>query len=111
MRPPRRAIRTRSGRKTTALQRRSVNEGSFAGARSGTSAASAGTAAFTAAPGSARSAKSTASSLEVIDRLVEVLSPEVGPQRIRDPELGVCELPEQEIRDAQLSARPDQEIG
>src|SRR5439155_3746199 len=94
-----RAIKTRSGRKTIALATRRSNEGSFAGVTLGASSR-----------GSARSAKATASSLEVIYRLVEMLPAEVGPQDVRDPEFRVCELPEQKVGDAQLAARSDEEV-
>src|SRR5437660_12512869 len=36
---------------------------------------------------------------------------EVGPQRLGDPDLGIRDLPEQEIADAHLAARTDQQIG
>src|SRR2546422_1538537 len=92
---------TRSGRKTTALATRRTKEGSRA---------EAGSRAFTPLPASARSAKAPASALEVIHGLVEVLASEIGPEHVRDPELGIGELPEEEVRDAELPARPDQEI-
>src|SRR5688572_5777250 len=41
----------------------------------------------------------------------EVPAPEVGPQVIGDPDLGVGDLPEQKVTDAHLAARPDQQIG
>src|SRR5215207_781645 len=40
----------------------------------------------------------------------ELLGGEVGPQRFRHIELGVGYLPEQEVRDAQLAAGPDQQV-
>ena len=36
---------------------------------------------------------------------------EVGPERVGDPDLGVRDLPEQEVADAHLAARADQQIG
>src|SRR5215208_6604226 len=36
---------------------------------------------------------------------------EVGPQRVDEHELGVRELPEEEVRDPELAARPDQQVG
>ena len=45
------------------------------------------------------------------DRRVERRGVEVGPQRIGEIELGVGELPEQEIADALLAAGADEEIG
>src|SRR5512147_170933 len=68
-------------------------------------------AAAVAAPRSAGPAEAPASMLEVMDRLVEVLAAEIGPERVGDPELGVRRLPEEEVRDAELPARPDEEIG
>src|SRR6185295_10980711 len=97
--PPREARNTSRGRKTTALR-----------TRSGKDASRAGPSAFTSPRGSARSAKAAASALEVIDRLIEMLAPEIGPEGVRDPELRVRELPEQEIRDAEFAAGADQEI-
>src|SRR5689334_19944132 len=103
--PPTRAMRTRSGRKTTALTTRRTKLGSR-----GRTAAPGGSG-FTPARDSARSAEATASALEVIDRLVEVFAPEIGPENVGHPELRVRELPEQEIGDAKLAAGADQEIG
>src|SRR5215203_5565805 len=40
----------------------------------------------------------------------KLLGGEVGPQRFRHVELGVGYLPEQEVRDAQLAAGPDQQV-
>ena len=36
---------------------------------------------------------------------------EVRPQRVGDPDLGVGDLPEQEVADAHLAAGADQQIG
>ena len=36
---------------------------------------------------------------------------EVGPQRFRDPDFGIGNLPQEKIADAHLAARPDQQIG
>ena len=36
---------------------------------------------------------------------------EVRPHEIRDVDLRIGELPEQEVRDAGLGARPDQQVG
>ena len=41
----------------------------------------------------------------------QVPAAEVGPQRVGDPDLRVGDLPQQEIADAHLAARPDQQIG
>src|SRR5918999_1554870 len=47
---------------------------------------------------------------ERLQSLQELLGGEVGPQRFRHVELGVGYLPEQEVRDAQLAACPDQQV-
>src|SRR5215204_931020 len=47
---------------------------------------------------------------ERLQSLQELLGGEVGPQRFRHVELGVGYLPEQEVRDAQLAAGPDQQV-
>src|ERR671913_104994 len=47
---------------------------------------------------------------ERLQSLQELLGGEVGPQRFRHVELSVGYLPEQEIRDAQLAAGPDQQV-
>src|SRR5262249_60100421 len=49
--------------------------------------------------------------LVVEDGLEEVLPPEVGPENVRDPDLGVRDLPQQEVRDPHLAARADEEVG
>ena len=36
---------------------------------------------------------------------------EVGPECVADPDLGVGDLPEEEVRHPHLSARPDEEVG
>ena len=41
----------------------------------------------------------------------EVLAAEVGPQDVGDPDLGVRDLPQQEVRDPQLAARADEQVG
>ena len=45
------------------------------------------------------------------DGLEEVRRPEIGPEDRRDPDLGVGDLPEQEVRDPHLAARPDEQVG
>src|SRR5213075_2842519 len=45
------------------------------------------------------------------DRLVERRGVEIRPQRLGEVELGVGELPEEEVADALLAARADKEIG
>src|SRR6267378_432887 len=49
--------------------------------------------------------------LVVGDGAVEIRRPEIGPERRRHPELGVGDLPQQEVRHAHLAARADQQIG
>src|ERR671910_815883 len=44
------------------------------------------------------------------DSSAELLGGEVRPERIRDVELGVGDLPEQEVRDPQLPAGADYEV-
>ena len=43
--------------------------------------------------------------------LEQVVAAKVGPERRRDPELGVRDLPEQEIADPHLARGADQEVG
>src|SRR5687768_13285991 len=45
------------------------------------------------------------------DRLVERCAVEIGPQRLGEIELGVGELPEQEVGDALLAPGADEKIG
>ena len=40
-----------------------------------------------------------------------MLFPEIGPEDGRDPDLRVGDLPEQEIGDPHLAARPDEQVG
>src|SRR5436309_7832993 len=42
--------------------------------------------------------------------LEQVAPAEIGPQRVGHPDLGIRDLPEQEIADAHFAARPDQQI-
>jgi len=48
---------------------------------------------------------------EVGKRNLEVAGAEVGPQRVRDVQLRVRRLPEQEIADSHLARRADDEVG
>src|SRR5204862_6472993 len=60
-----------------------------------------------------RSIRATEAALASLERrhgLERVALPEIGPQRVGDPQLGVRELPEHEVREPHLAARPDQEI-
>ena len=64
------------------------------------------------APAPARSCgRSGARAADTIDRRVERGRVEVRPQQVGEIELGVGELPEQEIADALLAAGADEEIG
>src|SRR4051812_40688005 len=45
------------------------------------------------------------------DRFAEGLGAEIGPQRVGEIELGVRELPQQEVGDALLAARADEQVG
>src|SRR5215510_5225783 len=44
------------------------------------------------------------------DSFKQISAPEVGPKHIGDINLAVSNLPQQEIRDAHLTARPDQQV-
>src|SRR5581483_6722228 len=56
-------------------------------------------------------AESTAAARVLLDRSAELRRPEVGPERVRERELRVGGLPQQEVRQPQLAGRADQEIG
>src|SRR4051812_20312938 len=45
------------------------------------------------------------------ERLAEVTAVEVRPEPVDEDELCIGELPEHEVRDAELAARADQEVG
>src|SRR5581483_785727 len=45
------------------------------------------------------------------DRFEQMAASEVGPQRLGEPDLRIRDLPQQEVADAHLAARPDEEIG
>src|SRR4051794_32050129 len=47
----------------------------------------------------------------LVERRLERLAREVRPQLVAEHELRVGDLPEQVVRDAQLAARADQEVG
>src|SRR5690554_7396075 len=55
-------------------------------------------------------AEATLAALEVGQRLVEGLGIEIGPQQWREVELGIGQLPEDEVGDALLAAGADAEI-
>src|SRR5215208_162097 len=56
------------------------------------------------------SAAAPVAAREGSDGSAELLGGEVRPERIRDVELGVGDLPEQEVRDPQLPAGADHEV-
>src|SRR6185295_1582971 len=87
---------TRSGRNRAALRRRAGRDASRAS--------------LIATRPSIGAAETPAPVLEVMDRLVEVLSAKVRPECVGDPEFGVCGLPEEEVRDAKLAAGPNQQV-
>src|SRR5438552_17432868 len=47
---------------------------------------------------------------EVGDRAIELRRTEVRPQRRGDPQLGVRDLPQEEVRDPHLAAGPDEQV-
>ena len=49
--------------------------------------------------------------LEIDQSLDEVQAPEIRPENRSDPDLGIGDLPEQEIGNPKLTARPDKEVG
>src|SRR5262245_56379472 len=49
--------------------------------------------------------------LEVEDRLEQVATAEVGPEGARHPDLGVRDLPEEEVADPQLPGGADHQVG
>src|SRR5439155_623321 len=95
---------TKTGMKTTAVATRRSGLAIVA-VRAGSIIAAATLAAIshpTESPGPA---------LEVDEGTVEVTGPEVRPQRGRDPELRIRDLPEQKVRHAHLAAGADEKIG
>src|SRR5690606_8903222 len=59
----------------------------------------------------ARAAEASLAPAERLDRAVERDDVEVGPERVGEIQLGVGELPQQEITDALLAAGADEQIG
>src|SRR5688572_23378890 len=57
------------------------------------------------------STESARAALELGDGAVQVEGAEIGPEGGGDEELGVRDLPEQEVGDARLTARPDEQVG
>src|SRR5215472_16768276 len=58
-----------------------------------------------------RLAEASLALLVALERLHELALAEVGPEGLRDVDLGVRELPEEEVAHAHLAARPDEEVG
>ena len=59
----------------------------------------------------AQAAEPPVALLVVQNGVQQIGAPEVGPQSVRDVQLGVRDLPEQEIADAHFTRGPDQKIG
>src|SRR6266436_2281642 len=59
----------------------------------------------------AGAAETALPALELGDRLEELPLAEVRPERVRHVDLGVGDLPQEEVTDPHLTARADQEIG
>ena len=55
--------------------------------------------------------ETTLAALEALDGLVQVGFGEVGPVGVAEIELGIGDLPEQIVRDAQLATRADEQVG
>src|SRR5213083_2835477 len=64
----------------------------------------------TGAPAASPGAETTPAAGVVVERRPKLRLAEVRPERVYEDELGVCELPEQEVRHAKLPGRPDQQI-
>src|SRR6266540_325647 len=62
-------------------------------------------------PPTSHPTEATLPAVKVGDRTIQLQRPEIGPQGGRDPQLGIGDLPEQEVRDAHLPAGADEEIG
>src|SRR6185369_1154894 len=56
-------------------------------------------------------AESPLAALKMRDGVQELALPEIRPERVGHVDLGVSDLPQQEIADAHLPARPDEQIG
>src|SRR5687768_3779862 len=90
-------VRTKSGTSTTVLATRLSIVAPAA-------LEAVATVAISHSPEAARTA------LELGDGTVEVRGAEVGPERGRDEQLGIRDLPQQEVGDPHLPARPDEEV-
>src|ERR687888_147622 len=55
-------------------------------------------------------AEATPSARIVLERGAQIVAAEVGPQLVHEHELGVRKLPQEEVRDAQLTGCTDQQI-
>src|SRR5262245_22940397 len=107
--PPTRASRISSGTNTSPLARRRRSDHPDGLGRGGSALATA------PLPGSGRACtrlvhppEPAVAFLVVRHGLVEMAAAEIRPQRVRDPHLGVGELPEHEVGDAHLTAGADE---
>src|SRR5215470_10463422 len=89
-----------AGNNTSALARR-FSTPDFRGASSATVAGIA----------TSHPTEASVAALIVGDGAIEIGGAEVRPERRRHPELGVRDLPQQEVRDPHLTARADQQVG
>src|SRR4029079_2076035 len=62
-------------------------------------------------PGSSSAPEAPRAARVLEERVVECLRPEVRPQDVAEHELRVGALPDQEVADPLLAARPDEEVG
>src|SRR5262245_60546863 len=96
-------IHTKTGIRTTALPTRfSAGE---------TAPASRTLTLATSVSATSHLSESSRPALELGHGPIEVDRCKVRPERGRDPELRVGDLPQEEVRDPHLAARPDQKIG
>src|SRR5688572_9053189 len=56
-------------------------------------------------------AETPLATLEIQNRFVQVALAEIGPQHRRDVQLGVRDLPEQEVRESLLAGGANQQVG
>src|SRR5215470_4332588 len=95
-------IHTNSGMPTAAVSRRLPKLTDRPGNSSAVTATTPPTSHPTEAPLAA---------MKVRDRAIQLQRAEIGPQRRRDPQLGVRDLPQEEVRDPHLAARANEQIG
>src|SRR5262245_55367721 len=95
-------IHTKTGMPTAAVSARWTSVAERPGARGVVTASTAAT---------SHPTEPARAALEVGERAIEIERPEIRPQRQRHPELGVGDLPQEEVRHAHLPAGADQEVG